>query len=979
MRRRSWSISVVLLVSVLALGLVLAQGTVASVAELKAGAAAVDASWHVGASAGQYATDGTFVGAHGVDPTPHSYRREASYGIQSRLQARALVVEGPGGQRVALVKNDLYIPQDLLYRRTAQLLEAGDSGITRQNLTMAVTHDHSSPFYSSTSWGVWAFQDVYDVRFFDYYAKQMAKAVEQAAADLKPVRVGASVTSFDKTQRHSFGPAIADDGTPAGYPHDETDHSLTVVRFDDVSDPDNPRPLANLVNYSLHPEFLEGNDLISADYVAPLQKMTDKATGALTIYTQNAVGTAEPERSSYHSMHERLEFSHRQYAQAEYGARLMSDAIVDTANDIEQGTPEDTDRFVPFQSSGAVAMEDRWFPGPLSHPYPGVSNCRADKAFEGDPQVPVVGLPDCQGTGGVGVLQSWASAAGLPEPPEPPTTAVDPGLSTDDFQSRGIPLPENYSAPSYTGLQEDVSVHLQAFRLGDILFTVCSCEQWFDQARDIKTRTNRQQGDIWRGYDWASRCTSNGDGTWTCPNPHNPSQNLPPIPDAKFFKMRAQVNNDALGWNDPENILWAESEPTDPEAIKGNYTHRELPSQLGYGLTVPISMANDYNGYIASYREYQRGDHYRKALTGWGPHSSDYMATRLVGMGGRMNGGPDLPSEIGQEKVAPDTALNDQRADKLGEIGEISVPAYEASLPDDGGIAQAISQPSEVQRFSATSFTWNGGSNFTDNPDVKVQRKVDPQCSAEDPWIDYAGQAGEIPVTVRYPQPQDVQAYLLSSQEWHWTAHFEAFASNFKTIEGRTTTPPGCYRFVVDGKRRHGGATVDYHLESDQFVVRNWKGITVEDLRLDRNRYLSFQVGPRHMVTGERLDDETKTATGTVGPIDYPDSYTSSARFINPKRYVARDPEAPDDPTRYEWYCLACSFRPWADTGDADLAIVTIKRRTGTQLRVRARRKGDRWTIDRELQPGERAYVAAGDIRDRFGNTNGQASAEITR
>ena len=106
------------------------------------------------------------------------------------------MVEGADGRRVALVKNDLYIPQDLLYRRTAQLLEQGDSGITRANLTMAVTHDHSSPYYSSTSWGVWAFQDVFDVRFFDYYAKRMAEAVEQAADDLKPVRVGASVSTL---------------------------------------------------------------------------------------------------------------------------------------------------------------------------------------------------------------------------------------------------------------------------------------------------------------------------------------------------------------------------------------------------------------------------------------------------------------------------------------------------------------------------------------------------------------------------------------------------------------------------------------------------------------------------------------------------------------------------------------------------------------------------------------------------------------
>ena len=30
---------------------------------------------------------------------------------------------------------------------------------------MAATHNHSSPFYSSTAWGVWAFQDVFDASY----------------------------------------------------------------------------------------------------------------------------------------------------------------------------------------------------------------------------------------------------------------------------------------------------------------------------------------------------------------------------------------------------------------------------------------------------------------------------------------------------------------------------------------------------------------------------------------------------------------------------------------------------------------------------------------------------------------------------------------------------------------------------------------------------------------------------------------------
>jgi len=683
----------------------------AAAGQLKAGAADVDASWHVGASAGQYASDGTPVDpANGnYDPYAHSTRRSPSYGIQSHLRVRALVIEGPGGNRTAIVKNDLYIPQDLVWRRASQLLEAKPGlRIGKQNLTMSITHDHSSPLYSSTSFGVWTFQDVFDVRFYNYYAQRMAEAVEKAVANLKPARVGASVTQFDKTHRHSFGPARADDGTPAGYPNENTDHDMTVVRFDDISDPDHPKPLANLVNFALHGEFLNGNDLISEDYLAPMEKMTDRATGALTVYTQGAVGTSEPERSSFHSIHERLEFTHTEYGQAEYAARLMSNAIVDTWRDIERGKDAtgfagDPERFVPFRSDFAaneVAEKDRWFPGPLAHPYPGVSNCKTDSALAGNPQLPVVGLPTCQGIkSGLDELGLGVASDNVPDPP------VDPGLTTADFARVGVPVPTNYSAPGYTGLQEDIDVHLQAFRVGDILFTVCSCEQWYDQSRNIKTRTDLKADNEHLGYDWKKQCTPNDDGsyggaqgygtgTWSCPAPADPSEHLS---DRVVQRMHGQVVNPANGWNDVENAATQDSEPDDPSQIKGNYTHddacqrtpslaapgksasdgwdkpcaagEQSPSaERGYKLTVAISMSNDYNGYIATYREYQRGDHYRKALTAWGPHSSDYLASRLVNMGRGLNGGDEnklLPAEYGDGKIAADLAINDQRAQPL--------------------------------------------------------------------------------------------------------------------------------------------------------------------------------------------------------------------------------------------------------------------------------------------------------------------------
>src|SRR5204863_4313663 len=112
-----------------------------------------------------------------------------------------------------------------------------------------------------------------------------------------------------------------------------------------------------------------------------------------------------------------------------------------------------------------------------------------------------------------------------------------PAVTSDDFEKLGIPFPENVSTPAVTGLEDTIGVHMQAIRLGDILVTVCSCEQWTDQAYDIKTRTDTIPGNQWLGYDSTNApaddhehatnsCTPNDDGThsddgsgtgtWTC-------------------------------------------------------------------------------------------------------------------------------------------------------------------------------------------------------------------------------------------------------------------------------------------------------------------------------------------------------------------------------------------------------------------------------------------------------------------------------
>ena len=85
------------------------------------------------------------------------------------------------------------------------------------------------------------------------------------------------------------------------------------------------------------------------------------------------------------------------------------------------------------------------------------------------------------------------------------------------------------------------------------------------------------------------------------------------------------------------------------------------------------------------------------------------------------------------------------------------MPAYEATLPDDGE-AEVVEQPKDIRRFSAAFVSWIGGSNYTDDPAVTVERR------RGDDWEPFADQSGEVPVTLKFPQPADVPAYALGGR-----------------------------------------------------------------------------------------------------------------------------------------------------------------------------------------------------------------------
>jgi hypothetical protein len=181
---------------------------------------------------------------------------------------------------------------------------------------------------------------------------------------------------------------------------------------------------------------------------------------------------------------------------------------------------------------------------------------------------------------------------------------------------------------------------------------------------------------------------------------------------------------------------------------------------------------------------------------------------------------------------------------------------------------------------------------------------------------------------------------------------------------------------VVAGRHRKGRAAKDYKVVSQPFEVRPWGGISVDDLKLDPDGRASFRLGPRSTrnLTGPDLAAE-------IGPIDYPDSYTYPGgaelpRFIVDEPSGVRDPAAPADPSKVEWFCFTCSFRPWIDAGDADEVRFTVSDGTSAET-VEGHEEGGRWVSDRPLTGEEAAYVGRGCAQDRFGNFNGAASAVV--
>jgi len=226
-----------------------------------------------------------------------------------RLYARALVFEA-SGVRVAFVECDVIgIQGHDLFRR--KISEA--TGIPVANILLGDAHNHAAPSPNAEAKTDW------DRRF----AEGVVKAVQQALANLQPVRIGAgtgrsriamnrrqvkttdteSPLTFDENDAsqsfgkhktdhpvliHEFGGVVRLGANPRG----PIDDAVQIVRLDTVAG----RPVAVMVHYACHGTSLGGrNSKISGEWMGRMQEYLERQFPGLgAIYLQGAAGDINP-------------------------------------------------------------------------------------------------------------------------------------------------------------------------------------------------------------------------------------------------------------------------------------------------------------------------------------------------------------------------------------------------------------------------------------------------------------------------------------------------------------------------------------------------------------------------------------------------------------------------------------------------------------------------------------------------------------
>ncbi len=214
---------------------------------------------------------------------------EISAGNDLELWATVLVVEGADGARAAIADLDLCILDDAQATR-ARALIAEAAGLPAERVAVGTTHNHSVPVTVELG-GAWIRRNRELVGpYVESVFAGIGRAAADAAAALRPVRVGAGVGSSPlAVNRRMTRP----DGQAAVglNPEGVVDHTLTVARLDG----EDGAPVATIVHYACHPIILgPDNTHVTPEYPGIVKRVVEAALGGHCLFVQGACGDVGP-------------------------------------------------------------------------------------------------------------------------------------------------------------------------------------------------------------------------------------------------------------------------------------------------------------------------------------------------------------------------------------------------------------------------------------------------------------------------------------------------------------------------------------------------------------------------------------------------------------------------------------------------------------------------------------------------------------
>jgi hypothetical protein len=201
-------------------------------------------------------------------------------GIHDRIFAKALVLTD-GKQKFSLVTVDIvgFPPpvKPLLAGRLAA------EGWTKEQIMLLPSHSHTSIEMNAIN-PANTFQvpqiGIYSPRVFEFVMERLVRVIQDAERQVVPVSVGTSSILIDGWNRNRRGGEM-------------TDKELTITRIDTVQG----KPLAALVNFTAHPTFMSGEDMLySGDWPGHLQRTLESliGEGATAMYYNGAEGDQAP-------------------------------------------------------------------------------------------------------------------------------------------------------------------------------------------------------------------------------------------------------------------------------------------------------------------------------------------------------------------------------------------------------------------------------------------------------------------------------------------------------------------------------------------------------------------------------------------------------------------------------------------------------------------------------------------------------------